>query len=386
MHAVDLIRESVRRSSTSGVDERVGGPVDVTLGVANTPDWDDVRVRTNRRRHMSRRVAVIGAGSWGTCFASVCARNNPTALWVRPEEFDVADEINSAHMNSSYLAGTKLPTGLVATTDMSDAVAGADCVVIGIPSRWIRDVLRDLRDHVEPQVPIVSLVKGLEADTNLRMTEVIAEEIPGHGVGAISGPNLASEIALGIASASVLAFADIETARELRTLFNTPRFRVYVNHDVVGVEAGGALKNVIAIATGMSDGAGGGDNTRAAIITRGLAEITRVGVAMGAEAQTFAGLAGVGDLVATCTSTRSRNHFVGEALGRGRKLDDILAEMTQVAEGVTTAPVVLDIAAAHRVAAPICSAINAVLEDDMSPSEAVASIRRHEAGHELEAG
>lgn len=335
---------------------------------------------------MGRKVAVIGAGSWGTCFASVCARNNPTALWVRPEESDVVTEINSVHTNDSYLPGTKLHSRLVATTDMVDAVAGVDCVVIAIPSKWIRDVLRELHPHLQPAVPIVSLVKGLEPGTNLRMTEVIADELPGHPVGALSGPNLAREIAAGITSASVLAFADVQTARDLRTLFNTLRFRVYVNHDVVGVEAGGALKNVIAIATGMSDGAGGGDNTRAAIITRGLAEITRVSVAMGAEAQTFAGLAGVGDLVATCTSTSSRNHFVGEALGRGRKLDQILAEMTQVAEGVTTAPVVLDIAAQHDVAAPICSVINDVLEGAMSPGQALGSIMRHEAGHEQEPG
>ena len=335
---------------------------------------------------MSRTVAVIGAGSWGTCFASVCARNNPAALWVRPEEADVADEVNVAHTNTTYLPDAELPPRLMATTDMADAVAGVDCVVIAIPSRWIRGVLRELREHIEPGVPIVSLVKGLEAGTNLRMTEVVADEIPGHPVGALSGPNLAGEVALGIASASVLAFADIERARDLHTLFNTARFRVYVNHDVVGVEAGGALKNVIAIATGMSDGAGGGDNTRAAIITRGLAEITRVSVAMGAEAPTFAGLAGVGDLVATCTSTQSRNHFVGEGLGRGRRLDEILAEMTQVAEGVTTAPVVLEIAAEHGVAVPIISAINAVLENDMSPSEALGSIMRLDAGHELEPG
>ena len=335
---------------------------------------------------MSRSVAVIGAGSWGTCFASVCARNNPTALWVRPDESDVAHEINTGHTNRTYLPGATLPSGLVATTDMADAVAGVDCVVIGIPSRWIRAVLRDLREHVEPGVPIVSLVKGLEAGTNLRMTEVVAEEMPGHPVGALSGPNLAREVGLGIASASVLAFADVETARELHTLFDTARFRVYVNHDVVGVEAGGALKNVIAIATGMSDGTGGGDNTRAAIITRGLAEVTRLGVAMGAEAQTFAGLAGVGDLVATCTSTHSRNHFVGEGLGRGRTLDEILAEMTQVAEGVKSAPVVLELAAEHDVPAPICSVINAVLEGEKSPGEALQSIVSQEAGHELEPG
>jgi len=335
---------------------------------------------------VSRRVAVIGAGAWGTCLASTCARNNPTTLWVRPDESDVANEINSDHTNHTYLPDVTLPSQLAATTEMADAVAGVDCVVVAIPSRWIRDVARDLRAHVEPGVPIVSLVKGLEADTRLRMTQVIADEMPGHPVGALSGPNLASEIAAGITSASVLAFDDVDQARDLRTLFNTPRFRVYVNHDVVGVEAGGALKNVIAIATGMSDGAGGGDNTSAAIITRGLAEITRVGVAMGAEAQTFAGLAGVGDLVATCSSTHSRNHFVGAALGSGRKLDDVLAEMTQVAEGVTTAPVVLDIAAERGVAAPICSVINGVLTGAMSPGEALGSIVGQEAGHELEPG
>lgn len=335
---------------------------------------------------MSRRVAVIGAGSWGTCFASLCARNNPTALWVRPDESAVAEEINSARTNASYLPGTELPPQLVATTDLAEAVAGAECVVVAIPSRWIRAVLGELNEHIGPGVPIVSLVKGLEAGTNKRMTEVIAEEIPGHPVGALSGPNLAKEIAAGIHSASVLAFSDVSTARDLHTLFNTARFRVYVNHDVVGVEAGGALKNVIAIATGMSDGAGGGDNTRAAIITRGLAEVTRVGVAMGAESQTFAGLAGVGDLVATCTSTQSRNHFVGEALGRGRALEDILAEMSQVAEGVGTAPVVLEIAAEHSVPTPICSAINAVVSGEMTTAEALRSIARHEAGHELEPG
>ena len=335
---------------------------------------------------MSRRVAVIGAGSWGTCFASVCSRNNPTTVWVRPAESAVADEINAAHSNESYLPGTTLPPELVATTDMADAVAGVDCVVVAIPSKWIRNVLPELRDAIEPGVPIVSLVKGLEAGTNLRMTDVIADEIPGNPIGALSGPNLAREIAQGIASATVLAFSDVDTARDLRTLFNTARFRVYVNHDVVGVQAGGALKNVIAIAAGMSDGSAGGDNTRAAIITRGLAEITRVGVAMGAEAQTFAGLAGLGDLVATCTSARSRNYSVGEALGRGRTLDDILAEMTQVAEGVSTAPVVLDIAAQHGVEVPICAVINAVLDGDLSPGEALGSIMRHEAGHELEPG
>jgi glycerol-3-phosphate dehydrogenase (NAD(P)+) len=335
---------------------------------------------------MSRSVAVIGAGSWGTGFASVCARNVPTSLWVRPEESGIAEEINASRTNRSYLPEAVLPPGLVATTDMADAVAGVDCVVVAIPSRWIRSVLRDLRGSVEPGVPIVSLVKGFEAGTNLRMTQVIAEEIPGHPVGALSGPNLATEVAAGISSASVLAFADIETARDLHTLFDTSRFRVYLNHDVVGVEAGGALKNVIAIATGMSDGAGGGDNTRAAIITRGLAEVTRVGVALGADARTFAGLAGVGDLVATCTSTHSRNHFVGEGLGRGRKLEDILAGMTQVAEGVATAPVVLEIAEGHGVPTPLCAAINAVIEGEMSPAEAVRSIARSEAGHELEPG
>lgn len=335
---------------------------------------------------MSRSVAVIGAGSWGTCFASLCARNNPTTLWVRPDEATVAQEVNSAHRNSAYLPGTELPPDLAATTDLAEAVAAVDCVVVAIPSRWIRAVAGELRDHIEPGVPIVSLVKGLEAGTNKRMTEVIAEEVPGHPVGALSGPNLAREVAAGIHSASVLAFQDISTARELHGLFNTARFRVYVNHDVVGVEAGGALKNVIAIATGMSDGAGGGDNTRAAIITRGLAEVTRVGVAMGAESQTFAGLAGVGDLVATCTSTQSRNHFVGEALGRGRTLEDVLGEMSQVAEGVGTAPVVLEIAAEHSVPTPICSAINAVVSGEKSTREALRSISSHEAGHELEPG
>lgn len=336
---------------------------------------------------MVSRVAVLGAGSWGTTAAGICARNVPTTVWVREEEADVATEINTQHTNSAYLPPeARLPADLSATTDAGAALRDAGLVVVAIPSRWLRATVRGVAPHLPAGVPLLSLVKGLEADTNLRMTQVIADETENHPIGALSGPNIAREIALGIMSASVLAFEDVDLARELSPLFTTARFRVYVNHDVLGVETGGALKNVVALATGMSDGAGGGDNTRAAIITRGLAELTRLGVAMGAEPQTFAGLAGVGDLIATCTSTHSRNHTVGVGLAHGRALDEILGEMTQVAEGVTTAPVVLELASAHGVDVPICAGINAVLEGEVTPIEMLKAIAADVAGHELEPG
>jgi glycerol-3-phosphate dehydrogenase (NAD(P)+) len=234
-------------------------------------------------------------------------------------------------------------------------------------------------------VPIVSLAKGLEPGTHLRMTEVIREVLPDHRAGALTGPNLAREIMAGFAAASVVAFDDVELARQLQAAFHSGVFRVYTNTDVIGCELGGALKNVIAIATGMGDGLGVGDNTRSAVITRGLAELTRLGVAMGGQSATFAGLAGVGDLVATCTSEKSRNRFVGEQLGLGKTIDEVITEMNQVAEGVKTSAVVMELAERHGIEMPIASEVYGVLYDGRTAEDAYAGLTRRIPGGEDDA-
>jgi glycerol-3-phosphate dehydrogenase (NAD(P)+) len=304
------------------------------------------------------RVAVIGAGSWGTTVASLCAENAPTILWARRQ--DLAAEIRDEHINRDYLSDFKLNPSLEATSDLEEAVRGADLLVMGVPSHVMRETLRDLREWVRPWIPVMSLAKGLEQGTRERMSDVIAEELPGHPVGVLTGPNLAKEILAGHPAASVLAMSDDSLALALQEVFGTRLFRVYTNHDVVGCEVGGALKNVIAIASGMADGLGTGDNTRAAVITRGLTELSRLGCAMGGQAQTFAGLAGMGDLVATCVSSQSRNRYVGEQLGTGRTIADVIADMNMVAEGVKTSQVVMELACEFGVDMPISEQVHAV--------------------------
>ncbi|MDP4917954.1 MAG: NAD(P)H-dependent glycerol-3-phosphate dehydrogenase, partial [Haliea sp.] len=277
------------------------------------------------------KVGLLGGGSWGTTVAALVARNAPATLWARNP--DTVREINQQHSNETYLPGARLPEKLRATADIGDAVAGADVVVMGIPSQNFRNVLQEVRKHIRPWVPVISLTKGLELDTRMRMTEIVAEVLPGHPVGVLTGPNLAREIMAGQAAASVIAMEDAIIVRELQCLFSSGLFRVYTNTDVIGCELGGVLKNIIAIAVGMGDGLGAGDNTRAALITRGLAEMTRLGCAMGGKAETFSGLAGMGDMIATCTSPQSRNRHVGMELGRGKTLETIAAEMFMVAEG-----------------------------------------------------
>jgi glycerol-3-phosphate dehydrogenase (NAD(P)+) len=317
---------------------------------------------------MRIRVAVIGAGSWGTTVAHLAAHNVATTLWARSDE--VADEIDRSHVNSRYLSGFDLHPALRATSSLAEAVGQADVLVMGVPSHGFRDTLVQVADHLRPWVPVVSLTKGFEQGTRLRMTQVVGEVLPGHPVGVLTGPNLAKEVLAGHAAASVIAMTDLTVAAELQRIFAGDRFRVYTNPDVVGSEVGGALKNVIAIASGMADGLGAGDNTRAAVITRGLAELTRLGVAMGGDPMTFAGLAGMGDLVATCISPQSRNRHVGEQLGRGRKIDEIVSEMDMVAEGVKAAPVAVELAAHHAVEMPIAAEVAAVCAGECSAVEA----------------
>lgn len=330
------------------------------------------------------RVAVIGAGSWGTAFAAIPAEKGiPTTLWARRPELAAA--IGSGHENPDYLPGFDLPTGLGATSNIGEAVAQADVLVMAVPSHAFREIFRKAVPHLRAGVPVVSLTKGLEQGSLRRMTEIMRDEggLDDAGLAVLSGPNLSKEVAQRFPSATVVACADEDRARTLQDVFMAPYFRVYTNTDVVGVELAGALKNVIAIAAGMADGMNFGANTKASLITRGLAELARLGVAMGGNPLTFQGLAGMGDLIATCSSTLSRNHHVGEELARGRKLDEIVAEMGMVAEGVKTSKAVVDLAAKVDVEVPIAEHVVRVLYEGVSPQEMVLSLMLRSAKPEL---
>lgn len=333
---------------------------------------------------MKLNVGLLGGGSWGTTVAAVVSRNAPAILWARDAETVAC--INRDRCNPRYLPGITLPQALRATGELEEAVRGADVIVMGVPSHSFRTVLEDVRRHIRPWVPVISLTKGLELATGKRMTELIEEVLPGHPVGVLTGPNLAREIMSGQAAASVISMEDEIIVRRLQALFHSGLFRVYTNTDLVGCELGGVLKNIIAIAVGMGDGLGAGDNTRSALITRGLSEMTRLGVAMGGRTETFAGLTGMGDLIATCTSPLSRNRHVGVELGKGRKLDDIIAAMHMVAEGVKSAPTVMALADAHNVSMPISRDVFDVIQGNRTPSEIFRGLLRTAAGSEAEAG
>lgn len=305
-------------------------------------------------------------------------------LWARNPE--AVREINQAQSNERYLPGIELPKKLTATADLIELVKTADVLVMGIPSQNFRGVLEEVKNHIRAWVPIISLTKGLEVETRMRMTEVVEEVVPGHPVGVLTGPNLAREIMEGRAAASVLAMQGGGNVELLRPLFNSGLFRVYSNEDVTGCELGGVLKNIIAIAVGMGDGLGAGDNTRAGLITRGLAEVTRLGVAMGGKARTFSGLAGMGDMIATCTSDQSRNRSVGVQLGKGRSIEEIITEMVMVAEGVKTAPAVMELAKEHEISMPIAEDVYKVVTGESTAARAFRGLLRVHAGAESEPG
>ena len=331
---------------------------------------------------MALHVAVVGAGSWGTTVASLSAANNPTTLWARRAE--VAEEIGARHTNETYLPGFTLPAELQCTSSMEAAVGNADVLVMAVPSHGFRAALVEAAAHVRPWVPVVSLTKGLEQGTRKRMTEVVNEVLPDHPAGALTGPNLAREVMAGHPAGAVLAFADERIAVGLQPVFKARAFRVYTNLDIVGCEIGGVVKNVMAIAAGMVDGMGFGDNTKATVMTRGLAELSRLGAALGGDPMTFAGLAGMGDLVATCMSAQSRNHHVGVELGKGRRLDEIVAEMNMVAEGVKSSSVVAELALQSGVEMPIAEQVRAVCHDGVTAAEGMASLLQRRTGMEWE--
>ena len=323
---------------------------------------------------------MIGAGSWGTTAAALASRSTSTVIWARRPE--LADAINSRHENPDYLPGFRLPSQLRATDDIGECVGDADAVVMAVPSHGFREVLRKLAPRIADHIPVISLTKGIEQGSLATMTQIIAEECPGVRpslIGVLTGPNLASEIIDGQPTAAVVALGDKETARQIQGVFMGPSFRVYTNDDVAGCELGGALKNVMAVAAGMSDGLGFGDNTRAALVTRALAELTRLGVVMGGRPSTFAGLAGMGDLIATTSSAKSRNHRVGFGLAQGKTLDVVIDEMKMVAEGVKTTQAVLDLAARHEIEMPIAHRVGMVLYDGMHPRDAVLELMTRDA-------
>lgn len=333
---------------------------------------------------MRLKVGLLGGGSWGTTVASVVSRNAPIMLWARDAE--TVDGINGANENRKYLPGVKLPSALRATNDMAEVVAAADVLVMGVPSHSFRGVLEEARNHLRPWVPVISLTKGLELASGKRMTELIEEILPGHPVGVLTGPNLAREIMTGQAAASVLSMEDEIVVRALQPVFHSGLFRVYTNTDLLGCELGGVLKNIIAIAVGMGDGLGAGDNTRAGLMTRGLAEITRLGVAMGGRPETFAGLTGMGDLIATCTSPLSRNRHVGVELGKGRHIDEIIAGMNMVAEGVKSAPTVMALAEKYGLAMPIARDVFDVTQGRRDAQEVFRGLLRSSVGDEAHPG
>ena len=299
---------------------------------------------------MATRVAVIGAGSWGTAVAALVATNAAATLWARRP--DLAQEIASDHVNGSYLPGIQLPDRLGATSSLEEAVTGADVVVMGVPSHGFRAVITELAPHLGTTTPVISLAKGLEQDSLMRMTEVVKEVAPGlsRPIGVLTGPNLAREVLAGHPAASVVALADEGIACDLQQLFSSGTFRVYTNPDVIGCEIAGALKNVIAI---------------------------------GGEPLTFSGLAGMGDLVATCISRQSRNRHVGEALGQGRVIDEIVAEMRMVAEGVKTSGPVVELATRRGVEMPIAEQVASVIREGKTVPEAIIALMQREAKTEL---
>lgn len=319
------------------------------------------------------RHAVIGAGAWGTALADVLARNgHDVAIWAY--ETDVSESITREHMNHRFLADHSLATTLRATSDIREALDGADMVTFVAPSHVLRRVAASAADAVAPGVPLVVATKGIEHGSLSIMTDVVAAELPERPVVALSGPSFAAEVAARQPTAIVAASEDSSVANAVQMSYSNETLRIYTHSDVTGVELGGALKNVMAVATGIGEGLGTGFNSRAALITRGLAEMTRLGLALGADPATFAGLAGMGDLVLTCTGALSRNRAVGLELGKGRLLKEILAERETVAEGVTTTGSAYELAEREGVQMPIVTMVHRILFEGHSPRQAITDL------------
>lgn len=330
------------------------------------------------------KVTVIGTTAWGTTLAvMLSSKGEEVILWARSEE--EAQKLNQKRENVDRLPGARFPPNLQATASPSEALEMSGLVILAVPSQTMRRNLKLIKSYIPNSSLILSVSKGIEVETTKRMSQVIAEEVGlslSRRIAVLSGPNFSKEVIQGMPTATVVAAEDTEIAREIQQVVAGPNFRVYINEDVIGVELGGALKNVIALAAGMSDGLGYGDNTKAALITRGLAEITRLGVAAGAKLLTFSGLAGLGDLVATCWSKLSRNRFVGQELAKGRSLKEVLSSMRSVAEGVDTTLAALKLARRLGVEMPITEQVYRVLFEGLEVRQAVPALMERELKHE----
>lgn len=342
--------------------------------------------RRLRGEKMGEKVAVLGAGSWGTTLAILLAeKGKKVSLWARRKE--LAEELNWRRENPTYLPGVIIPYEVALTASLEQALHGATTVVLSVPSHAVREVVRAARPWLDPQAPVVNTAKGLEVETCLRLSQVVAAELGEVSLkrfAVVSGPSHAEEVSRRLPTTVVAASLDVALARAVQDLFATPYLRVYTNPDLTGVELAGALKNIIALASGMADGLGFGDNTRAALITRGLAEIARLGVRMGANPLTFAGLAGLGDLVVTCTSPHSRNRQAGLLLGRGHPLDQVLVQVGMVVEGVRTTKAACHLAARYGVEMPITREVYRVLFEGRPPQEGVARLMCRTMTREVE--
>jgi glycerol-3-phosphate dehydrogenase (NAD(P)+) len=330
-----------------------------------------------------KKVAVIGAGSWGTALTLALAENCPqVVLWSRRDELCRA--MRDTRENPDYLPGVLVPSHVDITSDLEAAVHDKDALVLVVPSHTVRSIAQQIAPFVKKGAIIISCAKGVEEDTHQRMSEVVKQELPHCEAAVLSGPNHAEEVGRRIPSATVVSAQKRAVAEATQDLFMTPFLRVYTNPDIVGVELGGALKNVIALGSGISDGLGFGDNTKAALMTRGLSEVARLGMKMGADALTFAGLSGIGDLMVTCTSKHSRNRSLGMEIGRGRKLDDILASMRMVAEGVRTTRAAWQLSQRYHVEMPITHQVYNVLFEGKDPRQAVGDLMQRGRTHEME--
>jgi glycerol-3-phosphate dehydrogenase (NAD(P)+) len=389
---------SARRATTSGnvgreVDKRVKGRGRIITrsrtrldAVTDPSIHTRIRATVETMQRTGSKVAVLGAGAWGTALAKVLAEKGDD-VWIWARRVELCGPINDDHVNTRYLPDIELPTNLRATSDIAHALKGSDLVVFVAPSHATREVTRLAAPHVPRGVPIVSATKGIENDSLMFMDEVLREELPkecAHQLAFLSGPSFAKELAKKLPTAVVIASHDAGVVSAVMKRFHMPYLRLYASEDVPGVECGGALKNVIAIATGAIDGLGYGMNTRAALITRGLAEIARLAMARGGTPLTLAGLAGMGDLVLTCTGELSRNRTVGLELGRGRKLGEVLASLGHVAEGVKTAKSAYDLSMKLSVDMPIMREVYAVLYDDKPLEKAVVDLMARELGPEFE--
>jgi glycerol-3-phosphate dehydrogenase (NAD(P)+) len=329
-------------------------------------------------------IAILGAGNWGTTLSLILAEKGyPVKLWEFREQ--AAQKVQKERENREFLPGIKLPEGVTVLSDLNAVLAGSNSVFWVLPSKFLRNVCGQVKPLIKPEMLHVSAIKGIEASSLMRCSEILKYELSSkvNRLAVISGPNIAPEIARHIPSTTVVAAKNHDDVRAVQEILMTPYFRVYSGDDVVGMELGGSLKNVIAIASGIIDGLGLGANTKGALLTRGLAEITRLGVAMGANPHTFAGLSGMGDLVTTCFSQQSRNRSVGQQVGQGRKLDDILKDMVMVAEGVETAKAAYKLSQKHSIEMPIVHQMYLVLFENKNPSTALKELMNRDAKAEI---